>query len=98
MSMEGWTPTTVNRTRDRIWLSLWLARFVQQTREAMGLSIQVAAYIAGVEVSRWSALEGGWVPADEDPVLRSAAETLEVDYLQVSLLAAISRYNQALPL
>ena len=98
MSMECSTTTTVHRTRNRIWMSLWLARFVQQTREAMGLSIKEAAYVAGIEASRWCALEGGWVPADEDPVLRSAAETLEVDYLQISLLATISRHNQALPL
>lgn len=97
MSMEHSMFATAHRTRNRIWMSLWLARFIQQTRETLGMSVQVAAYVAGIEASRWCALEGGWVPADEDPVLRSAAETLEVDYLQISLLATISRHNQALP-
>ncbi len=98
MSMTHPTALPVTpRNPNRIWLSLWLARHVQQSREALGMSVAEAAYISGIEVSRWCALEGGWVPADEDPVLNSVAETLETNYLQISLLAAISRHHQ-LPL
>ena len=94
MSMIHSVTSTTRPTPNRIYLALWLARYVQQQREAMGISVEEAAYIAGIEVSRWCALEGGWVPADEDPVLRAVAEVLEVCYLQVSMLAEISRYNQ----
>ncbi len=94
MSMTHSTLSTARHNPNRIHLALWLSRYVQQQREAMGMSVQEAAFISGIEVSRWCALEGGWVPADEDQVLRSVAETLEVSYLQVSLLAEISRHNQ----
>jgi hypothetical protein len=90
--------TVVRHTPLRIDLCLTLARHVQEEREAMGLSVQVAAYIAGVDLSRWCAVEAGWVPADDDPLLRSLAETLEVNYLGLSLCAEISRYNQSLSL
>ncbi len=88
--------TVVRPTPHRIDLCLMLARNVQQEREAIGWSVQEAAYIAGIEPSRWCALEGGWVPADDDPVLRSVAETLEVSYLSISMFAEISRYHQSL--
>jgi hypothetical protein len=75
-----------------------LARYVQEEREAMELSIEEAANVTGIEVSRWCALEGGWIPEDDDPLLHSIATTLEANYFNVSLYAAVSRYNQSLPL
>ena len=97
MSMTYSKRSTAHYNPNRIYMALLLARSIQQRREQMGLSVEEAAYIAGIELSRWCALEGGWVPADENPILRSVAETLEVNYLQVSLLAAVSRHHQ-LPL
>ena len=94
MSMTYSTLSTARHNPNRIQMALMLAHNIQQGREALGLSVSEAAYLSGMEVSRWCALEGGWVPADDDSILRSLAETLEVNYLQVSLLAAISRHNQ----
>jgi hypothetical protein len=98
MSMNNSSLSTPRRNPDRIYMALLLARSIQTRRESLGLSIQEAAYVAGMEVSRWCAVEGGWVPAEGDPLLRSIAETLEIDYhMKMCLYAEISRYNQTLP-
>ena len=74
MSMSNSTLSAARRNPNRIYMALMLAHNVQQQREALGLSVSEAAYISGIAVSRWCALEGGWVPADEDAILRSVAE------------------------
>jgi hypothetical protein len=97
MSMDNLALSTSRRNSDRIYMALLLARSIQTRRESLGLSIEEAAYVAGMEVSRWCAVEGGWVPAASDPLLRSIAETLEIDYhMKVCFYAEISRYNQSL--
>jgi hypothetical protein len=92
------TFTRAQRNAHRIYGALLFSRYVQRRREDLGLSVQEAAHISGMEVSDWCALEGGRVPAKNDPLLCSVAETLEAHFLKVSLYAEISRYNQSLPL
>ena len=97
MSMNNLALSPSCRNSDRIYMALLLARCIQTRREALGLSIEEAAYVAGMEASRWCAVEGGWVPAANDPLLRAIAETLEIDFhRKICLYAEISRYNQSL--
>ena len=98
MSMAHSTFTRAQRNAHRIYGALLFSRYVQRRREDLGLSVQEAAHISGMEVSEWCAIEGGRVPAKDDPLLRSVAETLEAHFFKVSLYAEISRYNQSLPL
>ena len=72
--------------------AMLLARSVRQRRQELGLSVQRAAQLGGMELSDWYALEAGWVP--EEQRLRSIAGTLEIGYLQLSFIAEVSRYNQ----
>jgi predicted transcriptional regulator len=81
---------------DRIHNALVLANTVQCRRENLGMSIERAADLAGMTVSQWFALEGGWVPTSFD-FLRAVAETLELGYMQLTFLAEISEYNQINP-
>jgi hypothetical protein len=75
--------------------SLWLARYVEHRREELAMSVEFAARLAGMADSEWAALESGWVPEDEINQW-AVAQVLEVSHAQISLLAAISRYNQSL--
>lgn len=75
---------------NRIQNALALANTVQRRRENLGMSVERAADLAGMQVSEWCALEAGWVPNTLD-VLRAVADTLELGYLQLSFLAEISQ-------
>jgi hypothetical protein len=72
--------------------ALFLASFVARRRK-LGLTIERAADLAGIKVSQWCDLEAGWVPVDRS-VLRAVADTIEVNYVQVSFLAEVALYNQ----
>ena len=91
MSMsQHWPVTTEQRLRN----SYLLAHYVQSRREQMFLMLDQAATISGLSVSQWCAVEDGWVPEDNGPVLHALAETLEVGYTQISFIAAVARFNQ----
>jgi len=81
---------------DRIQNALALANTVQRRRQNLGMSVERAADLAGMEISQWCALEAGWVPDNFD-VLRAIADTLELGYLQLAFLAEVSDYNQTNP-
>lgn len=72
-----------------------LASTVQRRRQNLGMSVESAADLCGLQVSEWCALETGWVP--DKCVLSAVAQTLDVGYLQLSFLAEVSRYNQIKP-
>ena len=76
--------------------AMLLARNVRRRREELGLSVNRAAELSGMETSDWYALEGGWVPTVESGLLDSIAGTLEACHIQLPLTAEISRYNQEL--
>ena len=79
---------------DRIHNALALANTVQRRRQNLGMSVERAADLAGMQVSEWCALESGcWVPGTVT-VLRAVADTLELGYLLLAFLAEISEYNQ----
>jgi len=84
--------TTILAQHER---SLWLARYVEHRREELAMSVEFAARLAGMADSEWAALEAGWIPDDEINQW-AVAQVLEVSHAQISLLAAISRYNQSL--
>ena len=79
--------------RPNPWHASVLGRYVQQRRSDLGMTIAEAAELSGPELSYWAALEAGWVPQDEN-MLCSIAETLEVMDAQITLLALIAR-NEA---
>lgn len=71
--------------------ALSMARYVRRRRLQIGLTVAVAAALAGMELSQWDALEGGWIPPENDPRLHAIAETLEVCWAQIDLGAALTR-------
>jgi len=81
---------------NRIHNALRLANTVQRRRQNLEMSVERAADLSGLQVSEWRALETGWVP-DQFCVLSAIAQTLDVNYLQLSFLAEVSRYNQIKP-
>ena len=87
-------PTT--SAAERADLAMLLARSVRRRREDLGLSVQRAAELSGMETSDWYALEAGWVPTVESGLLDNIAGTLEACHIQLPLMAEISRYNQEL--
>lgn len=88
MSMTKLTNQTMKS--NRIQASLPLANTVQRRRLNMGMSIERAADLAGMQTFEWCALEAGWVP-DTLCILRAVANTLELNALQLSFLAEISQ-------
>jgi len=81
---------------ERAEMAMLFARSVRRRREELGLSVQRAAELSGIETSDWYALEAGWVPTVESGLLDSIAGTLETCHIQLPLMAEISRYNQEL--
>lgn len=81
---------------ERANIAMVLARSVRQRREELGLSIERAAELSGMETSEWCVLEAGWVPSVESGLLDAIAGTLQACHIQLPLVAEISRYNQEL--
>lgn len=54
-----------------------LARYTRQRREELGLTVERAAELAGMEASEWYALESGWAPNAADMAkIQAIAATL----------------------
>ena len=81
---------------ERVDMAMLFARNVRQRREQLGLSVQRAAELSGMEASDWYALEAGWVPSVASGLLDAIAGTLQSCHIAVPLIAEISRYNQEL--
>lgn len=94
MSIMKSTNKTVKS--NRIHNALALASMVRRRRQNLGMSVERAADLSGLQVSEWCALESGWVP-DQFCFLSAIAQTLDLGYLQLSFLAEVSRYNQIKP-
>jgi transcriptional regulator with XRE-family HTH domain len=76
--MHQITPRTAEIVR-RFWIRIF-ATGIENARKEAGLSIEEAATLAGMEVSRWMALEaGGWLPQTTGE-LGAIAGALEMDY------------------
>jgi transcriptional regulator with XRE-family HTH domain len=78
-------------------LGLLLASCIRRRREELGLSIERAAQLTGLEISQWYALEAGWVPSEESGLLEAIAGTLEVSFPCVLFVADVSSAFQPLP-
>ena len=90
--------STVDFTAPRPgWISA-LACYTRKRREDLGLSLECAAELAGLEMSEWAALESGWVPNPDDlALIRSIAGTLEVSWVDFSFLALMAACQQRRP-
>jgi transcriptional regulator with XRE-family HTH domain len=75
-------------------LAFLLAGCIRYRREELGLSMERAAELAGLELSEWCDLENGWVPSNESKLLRLIAGALDACYGRVSFVAELSRFNQ----
>lgn len=67
--------------------SAWRELFgsmIQERREAIGRSVEMAAKLAGMAPSEWAAVESGDVAADQD-CLRAMAEAIEIRLDQMAL-------------
>jgi len=74
-----------------------LASCIRRRREKLGLSVERAAQLTGIEPSQWHALEAGWVPNLESGLLEAIAGTLEVSFPCVLFVADVSSAFQPLP-
>lgn len=75
------------------WYAQVLARFVQQRRFEVGLSLEEAAELSGLQVSQWAALESGWVPT-EDAMFRAIGDTLAVAWPNLAIYAMAAESAQ----
>jgi hypothetical protein len=83
-----------SREGDRIQIANALARYANMRRRGLGLTIEQAAELAGIEVSEWCAMEaGGWAP-EELNVVRAIAATLQVRWADLDCLAFFVRMSQ----
>jgi transcriptional regulator with XRE-family HTH domain len=71
-----------------------LGEDVRARRQQIGLSIAQAAELSGMESFRWAQMEMGcWIP-EERNWFQSIADTLEVNIVEISFRALVSRENQ----
>ena len=84
--------TTVNQACRLQWASA-IARYSRARREQLGLTIDRAAELSGLEVSQWVALEDNWVP-EKLAVIRAIASTLETRWTDFDLAALFARSAQ----
>lgn len=87
---------SIMSTIDHADLAFLLASCITRRREQLGLPIERAAQLAGMEVSEWRTLENGWVPSSDSGLLHAIAGALQSCHIQFSFIAEISRHNQEL--
>ena len=63
---------------------------IREARKKVGLSIEAAARLAGIEASEWAAIEDGYVPQETNR-LRAMAGALEISYDQLLNLVLLCR-------
>jgi hypothetical protein len=76
-----------------------LARYTRKRRADLGLDLEHAAKLAGLEMSEWAALESGcWAPdPDNVSMIRAVAATLEVSWIDYSFLALMAACQRHCP-
>jgi hypothetical protein len=84
------TPTAVNEADRLKWASV-LARFSRIRRGQLGLTIDQAAEMSGLDQSLWVAMEDGrWFP-EKLLVCRAIATALQTNWSDFDLLALFAR-------
>lgn len=64
---------------------------IRAHREHVGISIEEAAGLSGMEISQWMAIEDGFVPQDVTR-LRTMAAAIEMRYDQIATLAMLCQH------
>src|SRR5215469_3392032 len=82
-------PTCQPELRRQTWGRLF-GLGILENRQNIGLSIEEAAHLSGMEVSEWTAIEDGYVPQTTSQ-LRSIAGTLEISYDRLLNLVPLCR-------
>jgi len=90
--------STDNPDRPLCWFNI-LARYTRKRREELDLSLERAAELAGMQMSEWAALESGcWAPdPDNLPMIRTIAGTLEVSWIDYSILTLMAACQRRCP-
>jgi hypothetical protein len=86
------TPSTLDdHQRTRLQLANALGRYSYNRRERLGLTLDLAAELSGVEVALWAAMEDfSWVP-ERLGDCQAIAATLEVCWSDFDLVALLAR-------
>ena len=72
-----------------------LARFTRMRREELGLSLERAAELSGLELSEWCALESGWVPDPADlGRIHAIAGTLQTSWIEFAFFALLNQCQE----
>ena len=87
------TPSATTNETDRFRGASAVARYTRSRRERLGLTIDRAADLSGLEQFQWVALEDGWLP-EKLAVIRAIATTLQVRWSDYDLLPLFSRCAQ----
>ena len=75
-----------------------LGRYTRRRRVELGLTIERAAKLAGLELSQWYALESGWVPDPDDMNrIEAIAATLQIFWGDYSFLILMATCQQGPP-
>jgi len=75
-----------------------LGRYTRRRRVELGLTIERAAKLAGLELSQWCALESGWVPDPDDMNrIEAIAATLQIFWGDYSFLILMATCQQGPP-
>jgi hypothetical protein len=78
--------SSTRHAADRAWYAATLARYTQRRRTELGLSVEKAAELAGMQLCEWAAMEDGWVPTDRS-TLRAIAQVLYIRWPELDMLA-----------
>ena len=77
---------------------LALGRYTRRRREELGLSVERAAELGGMELSEWCALEAGAVPDLDDLArIQAIAATLETGWMDYVVLVLMATFEQGPP-
>ena len=80
-------PTYVPELRRQVWGRLF-GLFIQGRRNELGMPVEEAAGLSGMEISEWMAIEDGHVPQELDR-LRAIAATLELGWDRMANMLAL---------
>ena len=88
MSMSFYGQDDLGAVRRLVW-GRFFGQCISKTREAAGRSIEETARLAGMETSKWAAVEAGYVPEPEK--LRPMADALKIGYDRMATMAVLCR-------
>jgi transcriptional regulator with XRE-family HTH domain len=69
---------------------LLFGRSIYETRKSVGLSLEEAARLSGMEVSEWLAIEAGYAPEDVNR-LRAMADAMEISFDRIAMVVLLCR-------